>query len=197
LKKRRFQMRKIRNFKVNLREREVIHNLKLITEIKEFTPQLQEAVRKEMERAKEYLSPASVFDTFEVEESIEKFGLEIEQSLKVSSISIIIATVGQDIEKEIENATNRDEKIISQIINAIGMEALNSTLNFIYKILNEDARKEESELLQNEKISGDMEKEIIKKFDAKRINVYVTENNQVKPVYTAVGLAKWVPRKKR
>jgi hypothetical protein len=190
-------MRKIKKFKVNLKERGIIHDLKIIADIKEITPQLEDAIRKEIKRSGEYISPASVFDTFTMDDSLDKYGIEVAQDSKATAISIIVSTIGGEIEKEIEAANANDEKLISQIKKAIGMEALNATQNFIYRILNEEAQKEESELLEIEKFPVDKEKEIIQKCDMDRISISLSEDSRIKPSYTSAVMVKWVPRGKK
>lgn len=190
-------MKKIKKFKVRLRKREIIHNLKLNTQIQEITPQIEEVILKEIEKSEEYLSPASVFDTFSPDAAEKNFDLEFEQESKPVAVSVVVVTVGSAIEKEIECAKQRGEKLHSDIIQAIGLEACDSSINFIYRILNEEAREEEYSLMPIEKTTGDFEKNIVRKSDTKKINVYIDDKNQIQPPYSSVAIVRWLPTRKK
>ncbi|MFN3967221.1 MAG: hypothetical protein ACK4JE_05950 [Endomicrobiia bacterium] len=188
-------MKKIKKFKISLRKREVLRNLKLISEIKEITPQLEEIISKEIEKSIEYIHPASVFETFSIDELNKKFGLKFEQ--QYPAISIIVVTIGNEIEKIIEELKSRGEILHSQIVHSIGIEACESSKNFIYKIIDEEAKEEECILLAPEKQNEENSKNIIRNFDVKRIGVFIDDKNTIQPIYTDVSIVKWQTRTKK
>ncbi|MBU0952229.1 MAG: hypothetical protein KKH91_05335 [Elusimicrobia bacterium] len=191
---------KIKKFKVSLRKKEIFRNLKLTTEIKEITPQLDEAVLKEIEKSNNYLSPAGVTETFPLSEALSKFELapqDFEQKPVPISVSVIVVTIGNTIEKEIELARQSGKPLHSEIIHSLGLEACNSSLNFIYRIINEESAEEECTLLPLEKLSGDIEKSVTKKMDTQRIGVSIDENNQIHPVYSCAAIIRWINKVKK
>ncbi len=188
-------MKKIKKFKINIRKKEVLRNLKLVSEIKEITPQLEETITKEIEKSQEYISPASVFETFSVDELEKKFGLKLDKLYP--AVSIIVVTIGNEIEKIIEQFKANSEILHSQIVHSIGLEACESGKNFIYKILTDEAKEENCILLPSEKQNEEDSKNIIKKFDTGRIGVFVNDKNTIQPVYTDVFIVKWQTKLKR
>ncbi|MDI6641638.1 MAG: hypothetical protein QME68_04930 [Elusimicrobiota bacterium] len=189
-------MTKIKKFKVNLRKREIIHNFKVTSSIKQITQELEDLIAKEIDRSVEYLSPASMFDTFQIDKATKDFKLNFAKEPDILAVSIIVVTVGDEIEKQIGTATSQGEQLRAQILNAIGIEACSSSLNFIYKLISDEAEKEECKVSPIEKVQGDSARTIIKKFNTKRIGVYINDKNQILPEYTAVATVKWLPLKK-
>jgi len=187
-------MKKIKKFKVNLRKREIIHNFKVISAIKQITEELEGLIVKEIEKSVEYLSPASMFDTFQVEEAKRDFNLSFDPHENILAVSIIVVTVGEEIEKQIGIATDQGEQLRAKILNAIGIEACNSSLNFIYKIISDEA--EECIVSPAQKVQTDTAIKIVEKFNTKRIGVYINDKSEILPLYTAVALVKWLPVKK-
>lgn len=189
-------MKKIKKFKANLRKREIIHNFKVISAIKQITQELEELIEKESAKSVEYLSPASMFDTFQIDDAMKDFKLSFGPEPDILAVSIIVVTIGDEIEKQIESATKQGEQLHAQILNAIGIEACNCSLNFISKIVSDEAEKEECEISQAEKLQGDITRDIIKKFNTKRIGVYVNDKGEILPEFTAVAQVKWFPARK-
>jgi len=177
-------MKKIKKFRINLRLREIIKNLKIITQTKEITSQLEEAVKKEMARAGEYLTPACMFETV-------KPGPEGETGSV--SISYLFVTLGEAIEKEIDACAPVSETIRSNIIHSIGLDGIEVGLNFIYKLLLEEAGKEECELRPLTKLTGNRVKAVFDKINPGRIGIRLNDNNELQPFYTAVASVEWVP----
>ena len=188
-------MKKIKKFKINIRKREVLRNLKLVAEIKEITPQLEDIISKEIEDSQEYINPASVFETFSLNEIEKKFGLKFEQNYP--AVSVIVVTIGKDIEKVIEQFKSTGENLHSMIVHSIGLEACESSKNFVYRIISEEAKEEDCILLPSEKQSEEISKNIIKNFDASRIGVFIDDKNAIQPVYTDVSIVKWQIKTKR
>ena len=191
---------KIKKFKVSLRKKEILRNLRLTTQTKEITPQLEESVLKEIEKSNNYLSPASVIETLPLKDALSKFGLvpeEFEQKPIPISLSIIAATIGDTIEKEVELARKSSDTLPSEIVHSLALEACNSSLNFIHRVINEESGEEECTLLPLEKLSGDIEKNVIRNMDAQRIGISIDDNNQLNPVYSCAAIVRWISKAKK
>jgi len=193
-------MKKIKKFKVNIRKIEVIRNLKTILNLKELTQELEATIEKEIERSYSYIYPESIFDTFQTSFLKEKFGLEFDPKQNIVAGSLFIITIGEKIEDEIYAAKNKGENILSQIIHCIGLESCNSGINFVNRIIKEEADKEDCEITNIEKIYNkniELVKKIISNLSGEKINVTIDNNSNIHPIYTTIGLIKWQPKRKR
>jgi hypothetical protein len=83
------------------------------------------------------------------------------------------------------------------IVHSIGLEACESSKNFVYRIISEEAKEEDCILLPSEKQSEEISKNIIKNFDASRIGVFIDDKNAIQPVYTDVSIVKWQIKTKK
>lgn len=191
-------MKKIRKFRIALRKREVISNLKLAAGIKEITPQLEELIVTETARSASFVSPESIFETYQLPVLETELGLQFEAKLSLVAATIIVVTVGEKIDAEIRKFEEKGEHIASQVLNAIGLEGCNAGMNFILKIVKEEANREDCELLPVEKInSPELRAKITATITASKINVFIDAQNNLRPQYTSMGIIKWKPRKKK
>ncbi|OGS21290.1 MAG: hypothetical protein A2252_08480 [Elusimicrobia bacterium RIFOXYA2_FULL_39_19] len=188
---------KIKKFKVTLRKKEIFKNLKLTSEIKEYTPEIDEAISGEIDKSAEYLSPASIFETFQIEEAKSKFGLSFDQKPKPVAVSVIVVSIGSGIESKIKTSADNNNEQRKQILNSLGLEACTGSLAFVYRILSEEATEDDCHLLALEKQSGDMEKNILNNIDIKSIDVSIDEAGNIKPQYFNTAIVKWLPKSKK
>jgi|SRR3989339_201562 len=194
---------KIKKFKVALRRKEILKNLKLTAQIKDVTPQLEESVLKEIDRSPDYLCPSSVFETFPAENAAQKFVeflpvLQQEtQGKKPVAVSVIAVTIGSAVEKEIELAKKSGENQRAEILHSLALEACSCSLNFIYRIISEEAAGEECSLMPLEKLSGDNEKNVLRNMNTESVNISIDDSNQLRPVYSSAAIARWLPKVKK
>ncbi|MEW6040162.1 MAG: hypothetical protein AB1633_01420 [Elusimicrobiota bacterium] len=187
-------MRKIKKFKINLRKREVLRNLKLLSQVKEITRQIEEMVDSEIKRSDEYITPASVYSSFNEDEIMIKFGASFfseEGQKKPITATFIIVSIGEQIENEIKKHRDSGEIIRSDVIRSIGIEATESALNFVHKLIEDEARREDAEVLAPEKLDISKSIQIVNSLDSKKIGVYINEKNQIQPEFSSVAVIKW------
>jgi hypothetical protein len=187
-------MKKIRKFKVNLRKRRIIRNLKISGEIKQITPQLEEVIEKEIKRATDYISPSSIFDTFKPDTAKLKFNLAFED-LNLAAVSIAVVTIGEKIEKEIDVTSNKGEHIRAQIMRAIGIEGYESSMNLIHRVLREEASNENCTLLPVETPPGNLTEAIVGILSGEKIGVNINKTGSLHPIFSSIGIIKWQSRR--
>ena len=186
-------MKKIKKFKVNLRKREILRNLKLISEVKEITPQIEEIVESEIKKSADYVTPASVYSSYTHDEMLVKFGPDFlhSEGRKPPGATFIIVTAGKMIEDEIKTRQAGGETIHAAIIRALGLEAVDGALNFVVKLALNEAKSEDSILLTPEKIDGKKAAQALEALEAKKIGVSIDENGRVQPEFSSVVAVRW------
>ena len=86
---------------------------------------------------------------------------------------------------------------MGKIIHAISLDALEQSINFINRLINEEAKDEDCELVGQSRITSYAVLEnIFKNIDSSKINVKLQDNKTLQPRYSACGVVFWVPQKK-
>jgi negative regulator of sigma E activity len=189
-------MKKIKHYKINLRVREILRILKNTTQVSDITPKLEEAVKRESVRLQKIVAPAAMYET----QTKEHFPPELVSTPPGNWIaaSVYLVTIGNDVEQEIKDARDRGETILSQILHAIALEALDQSANFIRRLINEEARDEECELSKNTTINSAEEwRKFCEAVPGDKIGVSFSGTSEFQPMYTSCGMIFWMPMKKR
>jgi len=188
-------MKKIKKFKIHLRQREIARLLKTTTKT-EVTPQLEEAIQRECLRLQPLISPAAVYET----QPKEKTPAELSAGApdKWVAASSYIVTIGGEVEGEIREAQVRGEDILSQLLHAVTMEALEQTDNFVQRLIADEAKEDGCDLAGSRGIEGnDAWAAFSQILPGDKIGVQHIEENQFQPMYSAAGIVYWIPVKKK
>lgn len=189
-------LKKIKKFKITLRNREVTRLLKATTEVTEVTPQLEEAIQAETLNVVKNASCAAVYDTF----FKENFPAELVISPPENwvAVSVYLVTVGDNIEAFKNEAHSRGENILSQIIHSSGLEALEQSAGFIQKLIADEAKEENCELSDRKRVNTpEFYNSLFKILPGDKIGVQLLEAGTLKPLYSSGGVIYWIPLKKR
>jgi hypothetical protein len=190
-------MKKIKKFKVNLRKREILRNLKVGGEIEQITPQIEESIDAEIKRSGNYLSPSSIFDTFSIDEALEAFSFDFGKDSGTVAVTVAVVTVGARIEKEIEELSEQGKHIGASVLRALGIEGCGASLNFISKVIKDEAADENCVLLPSEEPPKELIGKIVSVLTGEKIGVSSAGEGILTPVFSAVGIIKWQPHRKR
>lgn len=190
-------MKKIKRFKINIRFRDVVRLLKNTCQIKDITSQIEEVIHAESRRLKGIVMPAAMFETH----TKEKLPVELAVNPpdKWVAASLFLVTIGSGIENEISIAQNKDDNISGHVVHSIAVEALDQTLNFISRLLNEEAKDESCQLLDFRTINTS---ESLQKFfelmPGDKVGVqYTAGSDKYHPLYSTAGIVYWMPQKKQ
>jgi hypothetical protein len=188
-------MRKIKNFKISIRTREISRIIRKLLNVEELPIEIEEAVQKSCFVCEKIIKPAVVYDTFSKETMI--FPVEIEAPEKWVALSPYILTIGNVLEEKY----NSDKQLFGeygvQIISAISADALDQARNFVQKLLASEASDENCELSRSIDLPKEYNKEIIKYLPVDKINLSLTEEGNFVPVNSIAGIYYWIPLKKR
>jgi hypothetical protein len=185
-------VKKIKKFKINLRFRDICRNLKNI-EKHEITDEIEQAVEKEMSRLKDIVSPASVYETISKEKINFDFKMEVPE--KWIAVSLYVATIGSSADDVVKNTSNESD---SKIINSVFIDGLDQSVNFIYRLIDDEAKSESCDIALKRPVKdNEVLSEIFKILPIDKIGVSYFGSGNYNPAYTTCGVIFWAPQKKR
>ncbi len=189
-------MKKIKNFKINLRMREVIRILKTTTPAPEITAQLEEAIQRESQRVQKIIVPAAMYDTQPREKIPPELAVVAPEYWVAASAFLI--TIGSDVEREIKDARDRGETILPQILHSIALESLEQSVNFVRRLIVEEAKDDECELSRNQPVgAGTAWEKFSLVLPGDKIGVTRADEETYHPLYSSCGVIFLTPLKKR
>lgn len=188
-------MRKIKNFKINIRPREISRILRKLLNISELGIDIEESVQRACFFYGKCIKPAVVYDTFSKETMIFPFISETPD--KWIAVSPYILTIGNSLKEEFDNKKDIFGEYTTQIVSAISADTLEQSKNFVQKLIASEAFEENCELSRHVEVPDNFYNEISKVLPIEKINVALSEEGRFEPVYSAVGLFYWIPLKKR
>ena len=122
-------MRKIKNFKISIRTREISRIIRKLLNMEELTIEIEEAIQKSCFVCEKIIKPAVVYDTFSKEAMT--FSLEIEPPEKWIAVSPYILTIGNVLQEEYNKNKELFGEYGIQIVSAISADALDQSRNFV------------------------------------------------------------------
>jgi hypothetical protein len=188
-------MKKIKHFKINCRTREILRLLKTTTKITEITPELEEAVQNEIRRLQPVFAPAAIYET-QPREKIAAALIAAPPENWVAA-SAFLVTIGPAIEQEIKDAQHRGENVLSQILHAVALEALDRSGSFVQRLIGEEAKDESCEVSRDETVAAAGWDEFVKILPGDKIGVQRLSDAGFQPVYSSSSVVYWTPVKKR
>jgi len=188
-------MRKIKNFKISIRTREISRIIRKLLNMEELTIEIEEAIQKSCFVCEKIIKPAVVYDTFSKEAMT--FSLEIEPPEKWIAVSPYILTIGNVLQEEYNKNKSLFGEYGVQIVSAISADALEQSRNFVQKLLASEASDENCELSRNIDLPKQYNSEIIEYLPVDKINLSLTDDGNFIPESSMAGLYYWIPLKKR
>ena len=187
-------MRKIKNFKVNLRVREIMRVIKKLSNVAELSPDAEEAVQRGCHFYSKFISPSAVYDTF------KKGGLpfvyEKDAPQKWAAQSVFFVTIGSALYEEYKKNEQTYGEHTGKIVSAVAVDALEQAKNFIQRIISNEAEDEGCEISRSADIPRDLCVEASKNVAAEKIGIAASENG-LEPQYSSCGIIYWTPSKKK
>ena len=188
-------MRKIKNFKINIRPKEISRILKKFSDLKELSIEVEEAVQRACYFYGHTIKPAVVYDTFS-KESTELNSNFFDFQEKWIAVSPFVLTIGNDLKDEFDKNINIFGEWTTKIVSAISADTLEQSKSFIQRLISQEAKEEQCELSRALEITENLDT-IQNLLPLEKINVSVSEQNKFIPSYTIAGLYYWLPVKKR
>jgi hypothetical protein len=187
-------MRKIKNFKVNLRVREIIRVIKKLTNAAELSAELEEAVQRGCHFYSKFLAPAVVYDTFA--KGSLPFLYEKDAPQKWMAQSVFFLTIGDNISEEFAKNKTAYGEHTAKIVSAIAVDALEQSKNFLQRILSNEAENENCDISRSAELPKDYYAQALQILPIDKINL-VLQDGVLIPQYSACGLFYWTSNKKK
>src|SRR5262249_39080737 len=134
---------KIKNFRINLRAREIGRLMKSQSQI-QLTPALEASIEHAINDAKRLLQPAAVYTTLTRSTAEKATPLPLTDPAVASSA--IAVTIGPALEEEIKSASDRQDTLQTSLLTALRQEALQQAVQFIVRLIEDQAKEEECDM---------------------------------------------------
>ncbi|MFH1414857.1 MAG: hypothetical protein ABIH89_02070 [Elusimicrobiota bacterium] len=198
-------MNKIRGFKIRLRKREILRTLKYDSRYTVLDPGTENLIQSTIERAYELICPCAVYKTFAVatedfsvvKDDITLGSIRVQKMLrKAPAFSLMAVTIGDELESEVDRI-KKDNMTEAYILDAAGSEAAEQSVNFVSKMLTEEAIKSECHLSDRYSPGyGDWpleaSKRILKYLDKEKIDIHLSDSGIMRPRKSITALQVWI-----
>ncbi|MCL2389256.1 MAG: hypothetical protein FWC85_02600 [Elusimicrobia bacterium] len=188
-------MYKIKNFKINLRNRDILRVLKRLSGVSEMPAEVEENVQRACFRYGKFITPATLYQTFTRDFSGLDFDLSAAPAKWVAQ-SYYIVTIGTALDSEFKKNETAFGAQTAQIVSAIAVDALEQSKNFVGRLLTKEAANEKCEVSRPQEFPPEVFVKAATLLESTKIGVEISENI-IKPQYSSCGVFYWVPLKKR
>ena len=187
-------MRKIKNFKVNLRVREITRVIKKLNNMVDMPVEMEESVQRACHFYSKFLMPSVVYDTFS--KDAMPFVYEKDAPAKWVAQSVFFVTIGTSLETEYQKNENAFGENTNTILSSIAVDALEQSKNFIQRIISGEAEGENCEISRSFDLPADLYGQSAALVPADKIEITV-EDGKLVPQYSNCGLFYWIPSPKK
>ncbi|MDR3256832.1 MAG: hypothetical protein LBT18_04240 [Endomicrobium sp.] len=187
-------MRKIKNFKVNLRIKEILRVIKKLTNTVELSVELEEAVQRCCCFYSQFLAPSVIYETFSKETL--PFVYEKDVPTEWLAGSVFFITIGNTHYKEYKKNEEAFGEYTGKIVSAIAVDALEQSKNFIQRLISNEAQEESCEISRSIDIPQHLYELAAKTIAVDKIGIRI-ESENLTPLYSTCGLFYWIPSKKK
>ena len=189
-------MKKIKNFKINIRPREISRIMRKLLNAPELDIETEESIQRACYFYGKTINPAVVYETFSKDSAGFVFdGSEIPH--KWVALSYYVLTIGDTLKEEFEKNREIFGRYTMQIVSAVSADTLEQSKSFVQKLIVSEASDEQCDLSRGAEIPQDKYTEIFAVLPAGKINVSVSQDGKISPEYTVAGVFYWIPVKKR
>ncbi|MDR0820063.1 MAG: hypothetical protein LBN19_00795 [Endomicrobium sp.] len=187
-------MRKIKNFRINLRIKEILRILKKLVNTVELSVELEESVRRSCHFYSRFLIPSAVYETFSKETL--PFVFEKDLPSKWIAESVFFVTIGCDLYEEYKKDKGTFVAHTGKIISAVAVDALEQSKNFIQRLISNEAQEENCKISRSVDIPSHLYKTAAGCIPTDKIGISA-EDGKLNPQYSECGLFYWIPSKKK
>lgn len=184
------KVKKIKKFKIKINPWFVEQRLKS-QDFKQASPEIKKIISEKIKEVESSLLPATVYETFKPEEILPLItSAELESSLKnCVALSLFVVTLGVE-------PRFKEEISYFNIYQAVIQSAAEQAAHFVYRLINEEAKKENHILGPRIDISSEKKvREILELLDVKRIGVILSNDFKIQSSMR-VELVPWLVKKR-
>ncbi|MFC2048891.1 hypothetical protein ACFLR5_01565 [Elusimicrobiota bacterium] len=201
-------MNKIKGFKIRLRKREILKNLKYSTEISYMSAETEQLIQKQLENAYSLIHPCVIYETYNnndvygfraIKEELLFGSSQVKVIIKDAyAITIMAATIGSALEEKVNDLKCNDLNA-AFILDAAGSEAAEQVINFVSKILQAESARQEC-VLSTRYSPGygdwplEASRKIISMLDHEKIDMKLSDSGILYPRKSITAIQTWRPQ---
>ncbi|OGR92456.1 MAG: hypothetical protein A2992_07720 [Elusimicrobia bacterium RIFCSPLOWO2_01_FULL_59_12] len=185
-------MTKIKNFRIQLRAREIARLLKAKAKL-QITPALEASIEHAISDSRRTLQPAAVYTT--LTRSTAEKATPLPLADPAVAVSAMAVTLGPGLEDDIAGASGRQDALQSALLSALRDEALGQAVQFIMRLIEGQAKEEECELSAPcEAGEGVLLGSLSALLGAHRIGIPFDKDTPTLPPYARIVWTAWSPK---
>jgi hypothetical protein len=183
---------KIKNFRSQLRAREIARLLKVRAKL-QITPALEASIEHAISDAKLRLQPAAVYTT--LTRSTAEKATSLPLTDPAVAASVVAVTIGAGLEEEIAAATARQDAMQEDVLKALREEALGQAVQFIMRLIESQAKEEECDMsAPRETTESVLLGSLGSLLGTHRIGLALDKDASTLPPYARLVWAVWSPK---
>jgi len=187
-------MRKIKNFKINLSDKEIVRVIKKLKN----TPELPEETHRSISQAcrfyLDFIHPCIIYETFPKESLI--FEDEKDLPPKLVAKTVFFATIGSCLDEEYAKNKRLYAEDTETIVSVIAVESLEQAKRFALRLISQEAEKENCSLLHSIEIAPQNYEKLNNLIDISKIGLTSGEG-KLNPPYSLCEMSYWIASKKK
>lgn len=190
-------LKKIKKYKITIRPSFALKHLKRKLELETMPDSLEKSVQEKIVQAQNLIIPSSIYNTYSKSETPDSLkSLWGYSPTGALSLSLILTTVGNLIEKEIEKCNGNSEEHQAAILDSIARESLEQSLHFTTKLLNEEAKLEACELTPLIPIEKSILGNALTLLESHKAEISLDANVHLRPIFSSLSFCFWTPTTK-
>ncbi|MDR2860559.1 MAG: hypothetical protein LBV66_01850 [Elusimicrobiota bacterium] len=188
-------MRKVKNFKINLRTKDIIRSIKRLS-VNEtgFPEDFDITVQKACRYYSNFIHPSVIYDAFN-KDSIVSIS-EKDAPQKWIARSILFVTIGSLLEQECKKNMTQFGEYTETIVSSIAVDALDQSKNFVCRIISSEADNENCDISRAVEVPNEFYAGLSKVIPIDKIDISL-EDDKLSPKYSLCSMVYWTPSKKK
>ncbi|MCB4756231.1 MAG: hypothetical protein LHV69_04250 [Elusimicrobia bacterium] len=191
---------KVKKFRIRPRLGIVARTLRSMMSVKQLAADLEESIPKESEDFLSHVAPVAFYQTWSKDEIPPHYRDVLEQAgwEKAIAVSALIATIGPAPEDYLSELLMSGETTRSLLITALSEESADLSLQFLFKLLAEDAKADDCDVSEPLiVVDPNLLAETLVLTGAEQEGIHLDAAAHLTPRFTHVALAGWLPISKK
>jgi hypothetical protein len=187
-------MRKIKNFKINLRLKAISRVVKKLINTAELPEELEATIRRCCLFYAKFLVASVVYETFS--KKALPFAYDKDIPPKWVAESVFFVTICDGLYDEYKKDENAFGQHTGKIVSAIAVDALDQSKNFAQRLISNEAQEENCEISRVVDVPSNLYAKFSQIVPTHKIDIII-ESGDIVPKYLACGLFYWIPSNKK
>jgi hypothetical protein len=187
-------MRKVKNFHINLRTKDIVRSIKRLSPNDEFSDDIEIDIKRACRYYLKFICPSVVYEVFT--KDFSDFNYDKDAPSKWVARSVFFTTIGSLLEEEYKNNPSLFSRPGDNLISAIAVDALDQSKNFVCRLIASEAQEEDCDISRPVEIPNEFYDRISQVIPIDKINMSL-ENGELIPKYSLCAMVYWTPAKKK